>query len=423
MLGIVLSAPGQTIGFSVFTDHLIEALKLSRVQLSLCYGIGTVCSSLIIGHVGKLMDRYGVRIIATMATFDLGVTLLVLSQIDRICFAVADFLHLQSAVIVCMLGITTGFFFSRFFGQGVMTLASRTMVMRWFDQLRGRVNSIRGFVSGLMFSAAPLVFEFLIQTFSWRGAWVFLGVAIGIGFSIFVILFYRNTPQQHGLIPDGLVAENNRNNARKVVVSERDIELKEGRRTLAYWIFNATTSMFSLYITALSFHIVSVFSEAGLAKSRALAIFVPAALISMGINLSGGFAADSRFFKYRLNYLAMISLGGILLSSLGVVLLHKPIGFLLIIAGNGIAAGLFSTLSTVVWPRYFGTKNLGAYTGANMSYMVFTSAIGPLMFSLALRLFDSYTAAALGCSAIAVGLIIAAFFVKRPTQIHPQTHS
>ena len=40
-IGVLCSAPGQTVGVSVFTDHLMAATGLTRVQLSLTYLVGT----------------------------------------------------------------------------------------------------------------------------------------------------------------------------------------------------------------------------------------------------------------------------------------------------------------------------------------------------------------------------------------------
>jgi OFA family oxalate/formate antiporter-like MFS transporter len=44
-LGVILSIPGQTAGVSVYTDHLIKNLALSRVAISFAYLIGTLTSS------------------------------------------------------------------------------------------------------------------------------------------------------------------------------------------------------------------------------------------------------------------------------------------------------------------------------------------------------------------------------------------
>jgi hypothetical protein len=67
-LGVLASIPGQTMGVSVFTDHLIGALKISRVGLSTAYMIGTLSSSLLIPFAGILYDRWGARISAAVAT-------------------------------------------------------------------------------------------------------------------------------------------------------------------------------------------------------------------------------------------------------------------------------------------------------------------------------------------------------------------
>jgi len=61
-IGVYCSIPGQTIGVSVFTDPVKDALGLSRNQFSNAYMIGTIASSLIIGKAGVWFDRYGARL-------------------------------------------------------------------------------------------------------------------------------------------------------------------------------------------------------------------------------------------------------------------------------------------------------------------------------------------------------------------------
>ena len=66
--GIIFSIPGQTMGMAVFTDHLIEALGLSRTQLSMAYLVGTVCSSLFLTTAGRWYDRLGGRVMVALAS-------------------------------------------------------------------------------------------------------------------------------------------------------------------------------------------------------------------------------------------------------------------------------------------------------------------------------------------------------------------
>ena len=65
-IGVLASIPGQTMGVSVFTDPLLAATGLTRIQLSSAYLIGTLGSSALLPWGGSLLDRYGCRVIAIM---------------------------------------------------------------------------------------------------------------------------------------------------------------------------------------------------------------------------------------------------------------------------------------------------------------------------------------------------------------------
>ena len=83
-LGLLMSSPGQTIGVSAFTDHLLEALTMSRDQLSFAYMGGTMLSAVMLTKAGVFFDRYGAVRTALLASIGLGIALLYLSQIDKV---------------------------------------------------------------------------------------------------------------------------------------------------------------------------------------------------------------------------------------------------------------------------------------------------------------------------------------------------
>jgi OFA family oxalate/formate antiporter-like MFS transporter len=86
----------------------------------------------------------------------------------------------------------------------------------------------------------------------------------------------------------------------------------------------------------------------------------------------------------------------------------------LIIVSYGTSSGLFGILMSVVWPRYYGRKHLGAISGLCMTLMGIFSAFGPASFSGILRISGSYTAAYIGCLLAAAILLIGAFFARNP---------
>ena len=65
VLASALTGPGQTIGVSVFIDHFVDDLSLSRPQVSTAYLIGTLTGSIFLPAVGRFIDRNGVCLLYT----------------------------------------------------------------------------------------------------------------------------------------------------------------------------------------------------------------------------------------------------------------------------------------------------------------------------------------------------------------------
>jgi hypothetical protein len=105
--------------------------------------------------------------------------------------------------------------------------------------------------------------------------------------------------------------------------------------------------------------------------------------------------------------------GGIM-ASLGLLFLSSTFGIYILIGGLGILGGLFSVVNAVTWPRYFGRKFLGAITGKVMSFMVFSSAIAPSLFSYCFTTFGSYTYISYLLLPFLLFLIFGALKVKSP---------
>lgn len=385
-LGMLMSGPGQTIGVSAFTDSLVENLHLSRFQLSIAYMIGTVASSFLIGRAGKLLDRYSVRRVVSGTAVGLGIFLVYMAYCDRITG------FFGGGVVAAMIVVTVGFWMIRFCGQGILGLSSRTMLMKWFDKKRGRVNAFLGIFIVVTFSFIPAVFDWLKNLYGWRGAWVLLG-GVAVAYVVFVLIFYRDKPEDSGLLPDGISAEQLQKELSEAggADKEEDWEYAEVLRNYTFWIFNISIAMYSLIITAVTFHIGSIFEIAGRGHDEAFGMFKYAAAVGVVVNLAVGFLSDIRFFKHRLHWMLLVMVAALGLELVGVVLLDSlSFSVLLIILGQGISSGVFGVLSSLVWPRYYGRKHLGQINGLAMAFMVFFSAIGPSIFGWSFEFFEGY---------------------------------
>ncbi len=399
-VGFLFSAPGQTIGVSVFTDSLINHAELSRLAVSIAYGVGTVGSALVIGRVGGLVDRLGTRFVSFWVAVALGGALLYMSQVDRFGLIISRILPISTET-ARFSALVLGFFVIRFLGQGMLSLTSRTMLMNWFDNLRGRVNSILGVFVALTLSGAPLVFETLLQSFGWRLAWILIGVFLGTLGAAAIAVFYRDNPESCQLLPDGRKRHPDEDEMARNPLS--GWTMHEARRSLGFWVFNLGGGLYALLGTAVAFHVVSIFGEAGIARQKAVSVFLPAAVIAVGVSLVAGWLSDHPGLRYRLNWFLAVFLGGNLAVAIGILLLHTGPGYWIIAAGQGVASGLMPTITAVVWARYFGRAHLGAITGYNLSYVVLGSAFGPPLFAGFYHLFGNYSG---GAVAILVASVI-----------------
>ena len=211
-IGVVMSIPGQTMGVSVFTDSLINALGIQRTSLSFAYLLGTVTSGLMITRAGKYYDKYGARIMAMVSGFMLGLIVIGMTKIDVLVKSLSGLFQNVNYNIIAIVFLVIGFWGIRFFGQGVLTMVSRNMVMKWFEQHRGLANAVDGGICfRLAFRMLPACSTHLIGNDGWRGPrGQKSDLFVGIGFVIFLRCCFSGTMLLTAdLSPTGTSGENN----------------------------------------------------------------------------------------------------------------------------------------------------------------------------------------------------------------------
>jgi len=117
--------------------------------------------------------------------------------------------------------------------------------------------------------------------------------------------------------------------------------------------------------------------------------------------------------------LLVVMLVAFIAGALGLTQLSTSQGYWLLVAGFGIGGGLWGVLSNLAFIRQYGALHLGEVSGLNTSFTVFASAVGPVAFSLANDVFGSFEAAAWGCLAGLVTLLMAAVLLRQPRDLAP----
>jgi uncharacterized membrane protein YdjX (TVP38/TMEM64 family) len=83
---------------------------------------------------------------------------------------------------------------------------------------------------------------------------------------------------------------------------------------------------------------------------------------------------------------------------------------------EGVIMSLHGIADSVIWPEYFGRRNLSSISGITMMAGVIGSALGPLPYGFAYDVFGNYTLAITVSMVFPLLGLGAALLAKRPTK-------
>ncbi|NDV62746.1 MFS transporter [Puniceicoccales bacterium CK1056] len=406
-IGIIASIPGQTMGVSVYTDTYIEALGLDRVQMTTAYLVGTGLSGFLVSTGGVLFDKLGARKFFVVSVMLFGVALAYMSQMDRI----ISLFGMTGSTVFALAVASLGFTGIRFFGQGMVTLGSRSMLSKWWNLRRGRMVAISGCFVAFGFSLAPRVLDWQIQLFGWRGSLLVNGGLLFFGLSALAWVFFRDNPEECGLEMDnGWRPEKRHENPDTLLLKE--FTRGEAMKTYSFWIITISLSFHGLFTTAYTFHVIDLARSFKVPRETILNFFIYSSFLSVTANFVVGYITD----RIRLRFvITVFCLGGFVFCG-SLLMLPTQIGMIVLVIGMGISWGIFPILSTVGYARYFGRAHIGAINGASMAWLVWGSAVGPLFFSLSKDYMGGYEAAIYGSMAIYLLLAIGSVFSQNPSK-------
>jgi MFS family permease len=376
-----LTGPGQTIGVSVFIDHFVDDLGLTRPEVSAAYLVGTLTGSFLLPTVGRFIDRRGVR----LAQMIIGAL-----------FALA---LVNMSFVNGLISLAIGFTGIRLLGQGSLSLVSTVTVSLRFRKGRGTALGLFSTFSAGLMALTPILLAASISAVGWRSAWLIAALVISLGVVPLAWFGLRRMPANTSLT---LQSNESTEDAGDASDKSRQYERGEALRTRGFWILAAISGSAGMLGTALNFHQIDLLGEAGLSKESAAAMFLPQVLGSSAAGFTFGYLADragSRFLPavsmamlFAAHLLASVASPGVTVISYAIVL--------------GAAGGATRTISATLLPTWFGTKHLGNIQGTLTLFNVGASALGPVTLAVLEGSLGSYPPAILGLSLIPVAALL-----------------
>ncbi len=368
-IAMFFSSPGQTYSISAFIDAYISEFGFSRTLISSIYSFATIISGLLMIVMGKMVDRFGEKWMLIVA----GVMLALTTFYNSFVFTIP------------MLAI--GFFLSRYFGQGALTLIPGTLVPQWFKVHRGIAISLLKFGVSLASVLVPLLNVYMISTYGWQSTWRLWSLLLLVVFVPIVWFFVIDTPEEIGLRPDNieLKAEELEEEAKEVEANSWHV--MEAVRTVTFWKLGLASMIGPAITTGIVFHFYSIMGEKGVGLTEASLALGLMGIPGFVFSLLSGVLIDKIGAK-------LVLLSGFTFMAVSILLLiftgNMYIAILAILI-YGAGQSIYFVSIGVMWPNFFGRKYLGSIQGVATFFTVFGSGFGPLPFGMVYDKMGSYT--------------------------------
>jgi MFS family permease len=386
VLSSALTGPGQTIGVSVFIDHFVDDLGLSRPEVSSAYLVGTLIGSMVLPAVGRFVDRRGVRIA---------------QMIVGVLFALA---LVNMSFVNGLVSLAIGFTGIRLLGQGSLSLVSTVTVSLRFRERRGTAIGLFSTASNGLMALTPIVLAATIAAVGWREAWLLAAIAIALTVVPLAWFGLRSMPTASRSISSKPLEP-----ADEAEPDDGSHTRGEAIRTRKFWVLAAISGAAGMLSTALNFHQIDLLGDAGLSEDAAAAMFLPQVLGSTMAALGFGYLAD----RVGSRYLPSVSVSLLVIAHILGANASPGVAVITYAVVLGAAGGAIRTVAATLLPDWFGTKHLGSIQGTLTLLNVGASALGPVTLAVAEGSLGSYPPASLGLGLIAVAAMVFALPSRR----------
>jgi MFS family permease len=381
-LAMVGTLPGRTQGLGLITEPLLSDLQIDRVHFARINLWATLIGALFSIGVGRLIDRFGSRIVLTAVAVSLAFVVFGMSVTTNV------------AAIAILITLTRGL------GQSALSVVSITMVGQWFVRRLNLAMAVYTIALSIGFMLAFPLIGAIVLSNGWRTAWWIIGVALLVGLAPLALLLVRRSPER----ADPLLNDLSYN-------LPREYTLSQAISTPSFWVFGISSAVYGLIASGIALFNESILAERQFDASTYYRSLVIVALTSLVGNFLGGWIA-SKWKMNRLLSLAMVLLGGSL-AALPHVSTQAHVA--IYAAVMGLAGGFVIVIFFSFWSAAYGRKHLGKIQGAAQSLTVIASALGPLLLAETVSRTGSYASIFYLLTLVVAVLALLAWFVRVPS--------
>lgn len=382
----------NTVG--IFIEEIVSSMGFTRGGFSLFFTIAAVSMMFAAIVIGKLIEKFNIKIIMGVCTFLFALGFGLYSQ----CRTLTEF-YLTSV----LMGVGSA---------GVHIIPVTTMVNNWFVKKRGLATGIVFAGTGIGGLVLNPFVTWLIETnylhkqYGWESAFIICGVLAGAICLPIVFFIMKKTPQEMGLLPDG--NDGSANDGGAQIAGDT---VKEAVKTPEFWLVAAMALLFSLLNMGINQHLFSYFkAEVGFTASAASMIVGGYLGMTVFGKIAIGQITDRTSLSFGISMFIAIIIAGV------VILINAK--YLWIAVLFVVVFGFGNVIQTVVPPlvtaECFGLLQYGLIFGIISVFMTIGSGIGTPLSGFIYDRMGSYKPAfMLYIALLVLSLLIALMALKR----------
>jgi len=390
-----LAVQGGRLAFGAFVEPWEQDLHMDRATTSLISTISFIIYGLSQPFIGRLIDRYGARLILSISTFIVGISFFFITFVTQ---------PWQLFVLYSLVSVGVG---------GASNVAGTVLITNWFNKNRGLALGIMeaGFGFGQMLLVPGSLL--LIHWFDWRTTIFILGALLIVIVFPVVLFFLRNHPDEKAMEPlGGMVVENDHS---KTEHEKESILLKDLFKMRQFWFLMMPFAICGFTTTGLmDTHLIPLSHHHGFSVTvTGTAVSILAACNIIGILLSGVIIDywSSRKLLVFIYFTRALAIGILVYSHNTVLLLVFAVIF-------GFVDFATVAPTSLLLTQYFKNYSIGFIVGClSLSHQI-GSAMGAYIPGLLFSTYGNYNIALYISILIVIAAAIMNLLLPEPNQLN-----
>jgi MFS family permease len=388
---IVFISWGAQYSFGVFFKPVLNEFGWSRAAISGAYSLSMVLTGFFYIFAGRLVDKFGPRIVQTAGALFIALGYLLMSTVS------SEWQYYLYYGVIISIGL----------GCTVVPLLSN--VARWFTKGRGLATGIVMSGIGIGVVVMPQVANKLISSYSWRTSFFILGIIALVLIAGFAQFLKRAPEQAKVSTPNTLSRKGGNPN-----IQLQGLSTVQALRTRQFWITGVLSFVLGYIIQTLMAHIVPHATDIGNTATVAASILSAIGLISVFGKISMGSVSD------RIGNRNTVIIVCILLTAAFVSLRFDDRLWVLYLAAVIFSLGYSGSSAThsPLMAEFFGLRSHGTLYGINQFIGNIGGALGPFLAGYIFDTTGSYQSAFLICVLLSTIGLVSSILLK-PVRMAP----